>query len=240
MIQIIPAISVLYNKVARLENHDLNDVVLYNDTPLEMATKLEDHGIKRIYLLDIEGARQGSIKNTDTLETIAGFTDLEVDFGGGVNYDDHVRLAFECGATRVHVASIAIKDPEVLSSWLISFGRNKLILSADVLDDKVATRDMINKTEIDLMEMLDNFHVNGMLHVKISDAKRDGKLQGPALELYKKIKKEFPEINLIASGGVRTIEDIKALEDIGVDSVIIARAIYDGKIELKELERFLK
>jgi phosphoribosylformimino-5-aminoimidazole carboxamide ribotide isomerase len=239
MIQIVPAISVVGHKVARVNHCDLNDLTIYEEKPLDMAMKFEDHGIKRVHLIDLNGANSGRVANTEVLEMISGYTNLTIDFGGGITDDDDVRLAFEHGASTIHAASIAAKDREMFSSWIISYGRNKIILSMDIINGKISTRGWNTKTDIEMMELLEYYHDHGIQYVKCSDIVKDGQLAGPSFELYTKILNKFPDLKLFASGGIRSVEDIDKLQDLGVYGVIFAKAYYEGKIQLKELQKFL-
>lgn len=239
MIQIIPAISIIGNKVARMNECNLDNISLYEETPLDMALKLQDNGIKRVHLIDLDGAKKGRVVNTHILEMIAGYTDLTIEFGGGITEDDDIRLAFENKADMIHAATVAAKNRELFSSWIISYGRNKIMLSVDSIDGKIATKGWFNRTEIDVMELIEYYHTQSIMYVKCTDVARDGQLGGPPYELYKKILNKFPDIKLIASGGVRSVEDIEQLQDLGVYGVIFAKAYYEGKIKLNELQKFL-
>lgn len=239
MIQIIPAISIIGNKVARMNQCSIDNVSMYNETPLDMALRFEDNGIKRIHLIDLEGARKGRVVNIDILEMIAGYTDLVIEFGGGITEDDDIRLAFENKADMVHAATVAARNRELFSSWIISYGRNKIMLSVDSIDGKIATKGWYNRTEIDVMELIEYYHTQSVLYVKCTDVARDGQLNGPPYDLYKKILNKFPDLKLIASGGVRSIEDIEQLQDLGVYGVIFAKALYEEKIRLSDLKKFL-
>lgn len=239
MIQIIPAISLVGHKIARVNHCDLNDLTMYDEKPLDIAMKLEDNGIKRVHLIDLKGAGSGRVTNTEVLEMISGYTNLTIDFGGGITDDDDVRLAFEHGASTVHVATLAARDREMFSSWIISFGRNKIILSTDTINGKISTRGWNTKTDIDMMEMLEYYHNHGIQYVKCTDIVKDGQLAGPSFDLYKKILNKFPDLKLFASGGIRSVDDIDKLQDLGVYGVIFAKAFYEGKIELKSLQKFL-
>ncbi|MFN3406065.1 MAG: HisA/HisF-related TIM barrel protein [Cytophagaceae bacterium] len=239
MIQIIPAISIYGLKVARLHHHDLNDVVMYEEMPLDLAIKFEQHGIKRVHIIDLEGAKKGRVVNVDVIEMIKGYTNLEVDFGGGISEDDDIRIAFEYGASSVHAATIAATNRELFSSWIISYGGNRIMLSADCINGKISTKGWTKNTDIDIKDHIRYYYEQGVQMVKVTDIGLDGKLEGPAFDLYKELIQEFPDIKLIASGGVRSVEDIDRLQDIGVYSVIFAKAMYEGKIKLEELGRFL-
>jgi phosphoribosylformimino-5-aminoimidazole carboxamide ribotide isomerase len=239
MIQVIPAISFAGNKVARLNSTGGEDYTIYDENPLTMAMRFQDHGIKRIHLIDLEGAKLGRVKNVHVLEMVSGYTDLTIEFGGGIMDDDDVRLAFENGAHMVHAATIAAQNKDLFSSWIISYGRNKIMLSLDSVDEKIRTKGWYSKTEIGLFDLIEYYHSQGILYVKCTDIARDGTLSGPPFELYKKILNKYPDINLIASGGIRNVADIEQLQDIGVYGVIFAKAYYEGKINLEDLKRFL-
>lgn len=239
MIEIIPAISFYGNKVARINNGDIHNITRYNEPPLEMAQRFEDSGIKRIHLIDLEGAQKGRLANVHVLETISGYTDLKIDFGGGITDDDDIRLAFEHGATTIHAASTAAKDREMFSSWIISYGRNKIILSADAVNEKIVTFGWSKNTQIDLMEHIEYYHDLGIMYLKCTDVQVDGTMTGPSIGLYNKIRNKFPDIKLMASGGIRSLEDIEKLQDIGTYGVILAKALYEDKIKVKDLERFM-
>jgi len=239
MIEIIPAISVIGRKLARTNHCDIHDVIYFDGDPLDVAMQLQDHGIRRINLIDIEGSQRGSICNLEVLEMIKGYTDLSIDFGGGIHSDDDVRLAFEHGASTIHAASIAVKDRDTFSSWIISYGRNKIILSVDSVEGKLLTKGWGKESDVDLIELLDYYHSHGILYVKCTDVVKDGQLAGPSFELYNKILNKFPDLKLIASGGIQSIHDIERLQDLGVYGVIFAKALYQGNIKLKELEKFL-
>jgi phosphoribosylformimino-5-aminoimidazole carboxamide ribotide isomerase len=239
MIQIIPCISVYGSKIARFHNNDPEKIVIYDDSPLEMAMRLEDHGIKRVHLLDLEGARAGRVLNTHVLESIAGYTDLEIDYGGGIHDDDDIRVAFEYGADMINAASVAVNNPELFASWIISFGRRKIILSVDVTNEVVHTRGWVKRSETKLMDLLDFYDSHGVMYVKCSDISHDGGMYGPDFTLYKKILNRYPHLRLIASGGIGSVTDIERLADLGVHGVIFARAFYENKIDLKDLIKFL-
>jgi phosphoribosylformimino-5-aminoimidazole carboxamide ribotide isomerase len=239
MIQIIPAISVVGLKVARVNHCDLNNLTYYEESPLDMAIKMEEHGIKRVHLIDLKGAQQGRLVSTEVLEMIKGYTELTIDFGGGITDDDDVRLSFEHGAFTIHAATIAVKDRDMFSSWIISYGRNKIILSADSINGKMSTRGWGKNTEVDLMELIEYYHHHGIMYVKCTDIVRDGQLTGPSFDLYKKILNKFPDLKLIASGGIQSVDDIERLQDLGIYGVIFAKAYYEGKIKLEDLQKFL-
>ena len=197
-----------------------------------------DAGIRRLHLVDLDGAKAHHIVNHKVLEKITSNTDLIVDFGGGLKSDDDLRIAFECGAKMVTGGSIAVKDPEVFSSWISRFGAEKIILGADVKNEKIAVGGWLETTELELFPFIKSYINQGINKVICTDISKDGMLQGPALDLYKKMLLKQPDMYLIASGGVSSINDIELLNDANVPAVITGKAIYEGRISLKELERF--
>lgn len=239
MIQIIPAVSIYGKKIARINNGDIHNLTIYDETPLDMAMRLEQSGVKRIHLIDLEGAQKGRLDDLHALEMIAGYTKLSIDFGGGITDDDNIRLAFEYGASAIHAASKAATDPELFSSWIISYGRNKVILSADSVGGKVVTGGWSKNTEVDLMSMIQYYHDQGILYLKCTDVPTDGSMKGPSLALYNKILNKFPSIKLMASGGIHSIDDLDRLQEIGVYGAILAKALYEDKISIKDLEKFM-
>lgn len=198
----------------------------------------EDHGIRRLHVVDLDGAREGRIINYRTLEKLATRTALIIDFGGGLKQEDDLEIAFESGAQMVTGGSIAVKNPEVFTSWISKFGSEKIILGADVKDRKIAISGWQETTDKDLIPFIREYNEKGITKVICTDISRDGMLQGPAIELYKEIKEELPVLRIIASGGVSSIEDIERLEAAGIPSVIFGKAFYEGKIQLKDLLRF--
>jgi phosphoribosylformimino-5-aminoimidazole carboxamide ribotide isomerase len=239
MIQIIPAILIYGNKVARLNKGNINDISLFDESPLDAALHLESGGIKRIHLIDLEGVQKGRVVNLEELRLITGYTELSVDFGGGVTDDDDVRIAFEYGASTIHAASIAAKNRALFSSWIISYGRNKIILSADAIHGKVVTRGWGRQTEIDLMELIEYYHNQGIMYLKCMDIATENATSNPSIDLYNKILNKFPSLKIIACGGITTVDDIQKLQDIGVYGVVFSKALQEGKIKLEELKKFL-
>lgn len=238
MIQIIPAISFIGNKVARMNNCNLQDLVSYPDNPLDLALRFQDAGVKRLHLIDLEGAQKGRVVNVHVLEMIRGFTNMTLEFGGGITDDDDIRLAFENGADMIHAATVAATHRELFSQWIISYGRNKIILSVDTINGKVATKGWSKTSALDMMELIEYYHTQSVLYVKCTDIARDGQLSGPPVDLYKEILQKFPDLKLIASGGVRSVEDIDRLQDIGVYGVIFAKAFYEGRISIEDLKKY--
>ena len=238
MIEIIPSIWVVKGKCIRRIKGDPVIEKVYDDSPLDIAKRFEDHGVNQIHLVDLEGARRGSPVNYATLEAIAGYTKLKVDFTGGITTDGDISKAYEHGASYITAASVAVNNPDLFASWIISYGRENMTLGADALDGQIMIKGWQKNTSIDLFEHIDYFYSQGLKYVKTTDISKDGELEGPSFELYKKIIDKFPGICVIASGGVRSVDDIAKLEELGVWGVIFGRAFYENKIKLKDLERF--
>jgi phosphoribosylformimino-5-aminoimidazole carboxamide ribotide isomerase len=239
VIEIIPAIDLIDGKCVRLSQGDYAQKIVYNENPLEVAKMFADAGIRRLHLVDLDGAKAHHIVNHKVLEKITGSTNLTVDFGGGLKSDDDLRIAFECGASMVTGGSIAVRDPEIFTSWIIKFGGEKIILGADVKDDKIAVGGWLETTKLDLMPFIDNYMSLGINKVICTDISKDGMLQGTAIELYKKMLALQPTLYLIASGGVSSMKDIELLHEAFIPAVIIGKAIYEGRIKLDELTRLI-
>ena len=239
MIEIIPAIDLIDGKCVRLSQGDYAQKTVYNENPLEVAKMFADAGIRRLHLVDLDGAKAHHIVNHKVLERITSGTDLVVDFGGGLKSDDDLRIAFECGASMVTGGSIAVKNPDVFSSWISKFGAEKIILGADVKNEKIAVGGWLETTELELLPFIKEYIRQGINKIICTDISKDGMLQGPALELYKKMLAAQPDMYLIASGGVSSIRDIELLHEAAVPAVITGKAIYEGRITLKELSRFI-
>lgn len=239
MIEIIPAIDLIDGKCVRLSQGDYQQKTIYNENPLEVAKMFADAGIRRLHLVDLDGAKAHHIVNHKVLETIASRTNLIIDFGGGLKSDDDLRIAFECGASMVTGGSIAVKNPEVFASWIEKFGGEKIILGADVKEEKIAVGGWIETTDLELMPFIQNYMAKGISKVICTDISKDGMLSGPATDLYKKMLAQEPTMYLIASGGVSSIRDIEMLIENKVPAVITGKAIYEGKIKLPELAKFL-
>ncbi len=238
-IEIIPAIDIIEGKCVRLTKGDYDTKKIYNEDPLEVARKFEDHGIKRLHVVDLDGAKAGHIINYRTLEKIAGKTNLVIDFGGGLKTSEDLRIAFESGAQMITGGSIAVKNPEEFTSWITKYGVEKIILGADAKDKKIAVSGWQEATSEELIPFVKKYRDKGIEKVICTDISKDGMLEGPATELYRKMMEEIPGLYLIASGGVSSIEDIEKLQEAGIPAVILGKAIYEGRISLKELERFV-
>lgn len=239
MIEIIPAIDIIDGKCVRLTQGDYNQKKVYNEDPVEVAMMFEDAGIKRLHMVDLDGARSTHVVNTRVIERIATHTNLTIDFGGGIKSDEDLRKAFDAGAQMVTIGSVAVKEPELFASWVETYGGEKIILGADVKNGYISISGWLEEGEQKLMDFICHHTKNGIHNVLCTDISRDGMLQGPAIELYKDIMAHYPTLHLIASGGVSCINDIERLNDAGIPAVVFGKAIYEGRIKLKELERFL-
>jgi len=240
MIEIIPAIDLIDGKCVRLSQGDYNQKTVYYNDPLDVAKMFEDTGIRRLHVVDLDGAKAQHIINHKALERIATHTNLVIDFGGGLKSDDDLRIAFESGATMITGGSIAVKNPEVFTSWIQQFGAEKIILGADVKDRKIAVSGWLETTDIDLMPFIKGYMQKGISKVICTDISKDGMLEGPAIPLYQEMLQEEPEMYLIASGGVSSIADIDKLQEHQIPAVIIGKAIYEGRIALRDLAKFLR
>lgn len=238
MIEIIPAIDIIEGKCVRLTKGDYNRKKIYNENPLEVAKMFEAEGIKRLHLVDLDGAKAKHIVNYCILERIASHTGLQIDFGGGIKSDNDVRIAFESGANQITGGSIAVKDKTLFLKWLNHYGDEKIILGADVKDEKIAVSGWQEKTSIALMDFLKEYAAEGVKYVICTDISKDGVLEGSSVDLYQNIRNELPEIKLIASGGVTSVQEIETLAQKGLYGVIIGKALYENKITLTDLQRF--
>jgi phosphoribosylformimino-5-aminoimidazole carboxamide ribotide isomerase len=238
MIEIIPAIDIIDGKCVRLSQGDYEQKKVYNENPLEVAKMFEDNGIRRLHLVDLDGAKAHHIVNYRILESIASKTSLIIDFGGGLKSESDLEIAFESGANMITGGSIAIKNPEIFESWLQKFGTNRIILGADCKNRKIAVNGWLESTEEEIIPFIHSWRKKGIHKVICTDIAKDGMLGGTSIELYKEILQNEPDIHLIASGGVGSIKDIEDLAEAGIPGVIIGKAIYEGRIKLKELLKF--
>lgn len=234
MIEIIPAIDLIDGKCVRLSQGDFEQKKVYNENPLEVAKAFEAAGLKRLHIVDLDGAKRGQVANLNVLKTIASNTGLIVDFGGGIKTDEDIQAVFDAGATLVSVGSIAVKEPGTFFGWLENYGSQKILLGADVRNGKIAIDGWQTETEIEIISFLQSYYARGITQVFCTDISKDGLLQGASVKLYQEILLNLPKLELIASGGVSTIEDIFELEKIGCSGVIVGKAIYEGKIKLTE------
>ena len=239
MIELIPAIDIIDGKCVRLSQGDYNSKKVYNENPLEVAKEFEAHGIRRLHVVDLDGAASHHIVNYRVLETIASRTSLIIDFGGGIKSDEDLIIAFENGAQMVTLGSIAVKNPELFKKWLHQYGAEKIILGADAKDNRIAVNGWKEESTQELLPFLEEYTKEGIRKVLCTDISRDGMLQGPSIELYKQIMQQFPEMHLIASGGVSSIDDIIKLQEAKIPAVVFGKALYEGKITMKDLNRFM-
>ncbi|MDR0864852.1 MAG: 1-(5-phosphoribosyl)-5-[(5-phosphoribosylamino)methylideneamino]imidazole-4-carboxamide isomerase [Candidatus Symbiothrix sp.] len=238
MIEIIPAIDILDGKCVRLSQGDYEQKIVYNEDPLEVAKLFEDHGISRLHIVDLDGAAANRIINYKVLERISSRTSLIIDFGGGLKSDSDLEIAFDSGAQMVTGGSIAVKNPEIFQRWIDKFGGNHIILGADCRDNKISVAGWTEDTENEIIPFILHWRKQGVNKVICTDIRKDGMLEGPNIELYGQIRDSDPFGYLIASGGISTLQDIELLEESNIRGVIIGKAIYEGKIQLKELLRF--
>ncbi len=236
--QIIPAIDIIEGKCVRLTQGDYMQKKVYNEHPLEVAKQFEAAGLKRLHLVDLDGAKAGAVKNWKVLENIAGKTSLVIDFGGGINSEKDVEVTLNSGATFATVGSVAVKDKISLLRWISIFGEDNFLLGTDVKEEKVVINGWQRSTDILVYDLIKEYLEHGIVQIFCTDVSKDGKLEGPSKELYKNIVQKFPEIFFIASGGVTSLDDLHLLEEIGCKAAIIGKAIYENKIGLHELQQF--
>jgi phosphoribosylformimino-5-aminoimidazole carboxamide ribotide isomerase len=234
-IEIIPAIDILHGKCVRLTQGDYESRKIYNEQPLEVARQFEGAGLKRLHLVDLDGAKDGRVINWKLLEAIAGKTGLIIDFGGGIATANDLQIVFESGAAFATVGSVAVKNENLLREWMLFYGPEKFLLGADVRDEKISISGWTVNTEIQILDFMEKYIKAGIKQIFCTDIKMDGAMNGPSLELYKKIIDRFPDLHFIASGGIRSLDDIYQLEELGCQGAIVGKAIYEGFITLKDL-----
>jgi len=237
-IEIIPAIDLSEGKCVRLSQGDYERKIVYNEDPLKVARRFEDAGIRRLHLVDLDGAKAQHIVNYKVLEKIASKTDLVIDFGGGLKSDQDLEIAFDSGASMITGGSIAVKQPEIFLSWLEKYGPEKIILGADAKERKIAVSGWTEATEWPIIDFIKSYSEKGVKKVIATDIDRDGMLSGPSFELYQELLNEFPGIEIIASGGIVSMDDIYKLAEMNVPGAIIGKAIYEGKISLHEIKKY--
>jgi len=233
--EIIPAIDIIDGKCVRLTQGDYAQKKVYNEHPLEVAMAFEDAGLRRLHLVDLDGAKAGRVKNWKVLETLAGKTGMVIDFGGGIKTAEDVDIVFNSGAAMATVGSIAVKDGPLFISWLREYGAGRFLLGADVKEEKIAIDGWMETTDRWVYDFIREYMEKGVRQVFCTDVSKDGLLQGPALDLYRNIIDKFPELHFIASGGVSGMDDVRRLAEIGCKGVIIGKAIYEGRILLHEI-----
>ncbi len=239
MLKIIPAIDIIDGKCVRLTQGDYAQKKVYNENPLEVAKQFEANGIKYLHLVDLDGAKSNGIVNWEVLNQICSQTRLCVDFGGGIKSDKDLEIAFENGANQLNIGSTAVKNKDLFLKWLQKYGSEKIILSADVKNEEIAVNGWQENSGINIFNFLKEYISKGIVNVVCTDVSKDGTLQGTAIELYNKILKNIPEIKLVASGGISSLKDVEDLTKTKVSGVIIGKAIYENKIQLNELSKFL-
>jgi phosphoribosylformimino-5-aminoimidazole carboxamide ribotide isomerase len=237
--RIIPAIDIIEGKCVRLTKGDYNTKKIYNENPLEVAKSFETHGIEYLHLVDLDGAKSNQIVNYKILEQIATKTNLNIDFGGGLKSDADLKIAFESGANQITGGSIAIKQPEVFKNWIQQYGADKIILGADAKNEKVAISGWLEESRIELIPFIQNYQSEGVHYVICTDISKDGMLEGPSFDLYRRILEQTKGIKLIASGGISTFDELPKLAELGCEGTIIGKAIYEDKISLKQLENYI-
>lgn len=238
MIDIIPAIDIIDGKCVRLSQGDYNSKKIYNENPVEVAKEFEAHGVRRLHVVDLDGAASHHIINYRVLDQLASRTSLIIDFGGGIKSDEDLVIAFDNGAQMVTLGSIAVKNPELTIKWMDMYGQEKIILGADVKDRKIAINGWKEESGIELDDFLQKYTEKGMTKVLCTDISKDGMMEGPSIDLYKDIMKVHPDMYLIASGGVSSIDDLYKLEEANISAVVFGKAIYEGKIKLSDLYSF--
>lgn len=235
MIELIPAIDIINGQCVRLTKGNYNQKTIYRDSPVEVAEEFEEIGFRRLHMVDLDGAKSKHIVNSQVLRHVTEKTHLIVDFGGGIKTDEDIKKAFDSGASMVTVGSIAVTNPELFMGWLEKYGADRMILGADVRDRKISINGWKEDSTEDLLPFLRKYIDAGVKNVLCTDISKDGTLTGPAVSLYQEVMSEYPQLHLIASGGVSNIDDIKALEAAGISAVVFGKAIYEGKINLNEL-----
>ena len=239
MIELIPAIDVIDGKCVRLSQGNYDSKKVYNERPLEVAKAFEAHGMRRLHVVDLDGAASQHVVNYRTLEQIATHTSLTIDFGGGIKTAKDIDIAFNSGAQMVTLGSVAVKNPELFDAWLNTYGNEKIILGSDVKENRIAINGWKEESPLELMPFLDQYIKKGITKVLCTDISRDGMLRGAALPLYKEIMGTYPELYLIASGGISCLDDILQLDDAGIPAVVFGKAIYEGRISLNDLTRYI-
>ena len=236
---IIPAIDIIDGKCVRLTQGDYNQKKEYSEHPLEVAKRFEDAGLKRLHLVDLDGAREKKVRNWKVLETIASQTSLVIDFGGGVADEKDVQIVFDSGAAFATVGSIAVKNESEFTNWLLIFGADKFLLGADVKDKMIVIHGWMEATERSVFEFIESYSFKGVKQIFCTDISKDGKLEGPSVYLYRQIIEQFPDLYFIASGGVSSLHDLHALDEIGCKAAIVGKAIYENRVTLSDLKEFI-
>lgn len=238
--ELIPAIDIIDGKCVRLTRGDFTKKVVYTDNPLDVAKVFEGAGLRRLHIVDLDGAAGESLKNISVLENISRNTRLVVDFGGGIKDTEDVQSVLNAGASMISVGSIVVKDPDLFQRWLINFGEDHFLPGADVLEKKIKIHGWKEDAGIDIFDFIENLMEQNIHTIFCTDIARDGMMQGPGVELYKEILEKFPSLHLIASGGISCYNDLIALKETGCTGAIIGKAFYEGKITLQQIQNFIK
>ena len=236
--QIIPAIDIIEGKCVRLTEGDYSQKKIYNEHPLEVAKQFEGIGLERLHLVDLDGAKAGKVTNWKVLETIASKTSLVIDFGGGIKQEQDLSVVFNSGAALATIGSLAVKNEFEFVKWLLTYGASKFLLGADVKQEKIAIGGWLETTDIWIYDFIEKYWQQGVRQLFCTDVSKDGRLEGPATDLYKNIVSKFPELHFIASGGVSSLQDLHALQEVGCAGVIVGKAIYENRISLEDLKKF--
>jgi phosphoribosylformimino-5-aminoimidazole carboxamide ribotide isomerase len=234
---LIPAIDIIDGKCVRLTQGDYAQKTVYNDDPLEVAKQFEDAGLKRLHLVDLDGAKAGKVTNRKVLESIAKNTSMVIDFGGGIKTEQDLEQVFNAGAALATIGSLAVKNEALFSQWLEKYGADRFLLGADVKNEKIAVGGWLETTDVDVIDFIGKYVRKGISQVFCTDVSKDGKLEGPSVDLYKNIIAAFPDLYFIASGGVSSIADLEELKNIGCKGAIVGKAIYEQRISLAELQK---
>jgi phosphoribosylformimino-5-aminoimidazole carboxamide ribotide isomerase len=235
---IIPAIDIIDGKCVRLTEGDYSQKTVYNENPLEVALQFEDAGLKRLHLVDLDGAKAGAVKNWKVLEQLTSKTSLIIDFGGGIKKEEDLTVVFNSGAAYATIGSLAVKQENVFIEWLQKYGADKFLLGADVKDEKIAVSGWLETTDVWIYDFIEKYIGLGIQQLFCTDVSKDGKLEGPSVVLYKQILEKFPSLHFIASGGVSSMSDLEVLREAGCSGAIVGKAIYENRISLKELSKF--
>lgn len=237
---IIPAIDIIDGKCVRLTEGDYSQKKVYNENPLEVALQFEDAGLKRLHLVDLDGAKAGVVKNWKVLEQLTSKTSLIIDFGGGIKKEEDLTVVFNSGAAYATIGSLAVKQENVFIEWLKKYGADKFLLGADVKDEKIAVSGWLETTDVWIYDFIEKYIKLGIQQLFCTDVSKDGKLEGPSLDLYKQVLQKFPSLHFIASGGVSNMNDLEVLREAGCSGAIVGKAIYENRVSLKELSKFNK
>lgn len=236
--QIIPAIDIIDGKCVRLTQGDYQQKTIYNENPLEVALQFQDAGLQRLHLVDLDGAKAGAVTNWKVLEQLTAKTSLVIDFGGGIKKEEDLTIVFNSGAALATIGSLAVKQETLFAEWLKKYGPDKFLLGADVKEEKIAVAGWLETTDIWIYDFIEKYMAHGVQQLFCTDVSKDGKLEGPSVQLYKQILEKFPSLHFIASGGVSNVGDLELLREVGCSAAIVGKAIYENRISLQALSKF--